>query len=178
MLKVFRYLVPLLLIPLPGMAQQTPQVEVFGGYSHLFANENGASFNLNGFEGSVTENINHWFGGVLDFSSYFGTEAGFKVNTQTLMYGPVFAYRRIPRLVPFGEAMVGGVRGSSDYLDVSKPIKHIAAAAGGGLDVNLTPRIDLRLIQGDYLFTRFSGMRQDNIRLSAGIVFRLGKVIK
>jgi len=178
MRKVFPYLAPLLLLPLCGRAQETPQVEVFGGYSHLFANENGPSFNLNGLDLSVTENINHWVGGALDFSSYYGPEAGYQVNTQTLMYGPVFSYLGMPHLTVFGEGLVGGVRGSAEYLNISKSIEHVAVAAGGGIDVNVTPRLDVRLLQADYLLTRFGGVRQDNIRVSAGIVIRLGKTKK
>ena len=67
----------LLILPVSALAQQTPKVEVFGGYSNLtpnvdVSNING-NFNLSGFDVSVTENLNSWFGGVLDFSSHYGT---------------------------------------------------------------------------------------------------------
>jgi len=45
---------------------------------------------------------------------------------------------------------------------------------GGGVDFALTDRIAIRPIQADYLMSRFLGTRQDNIRLSAGIVLRFG----
>jgi hypothetical protein len=175
MLKPCRLILPLLFVPLAATAQQTPKVEVFGGYSNLEANLNAASFNLNGTDFSVTENVNKWFGGALDFTSHFGTEAGMKVNTETLTYGPVFSYRKHPSVVPFAHVLLGAVRGSSDYLDISKPAVHFALAAGGGIDVKLTDRVSLRLIQADYLMTRFSLTRQDNVRLSAGIVLRFGR---
>jgi Outer membrane protein beta-barrel domain len=175
MRKPYRLILPLLFVPLAATAQQTPKVEVFGGYSNLEANLNAASFNLNGTDFSVTENVNPWFGGTLDFTSHFGTEAGIKVNTETLTYGPVISYRKHPSVVPFGHVLLGAVRGSSDYLDISKPAVHFAVAAGGGIDVKVTDRVALRLIQADYLMTRFSSSRQDNIRLSAGIVLRFGR---
>jgi len=78
-------------------------------------------------------------------------------------------------VVPFAHALLGAVRGSSNYLDISKPAVHFAVAVGGGIDVKLTDRVALRLIQADYLMTRFSSTRQDNIRLSAGIVLRFGR---
>jgi Outer membrane protein beta-barrel domain len=175
MLKGYRLLIPLLFLPLSAMAQQTPVVEVFGGYSHLVANVSASSFNLNGVDASVTENLNRWFGGKLEYNAQFGTEAGNKVNTETLMYGPVFSYRKNPKFVPFGEALAGAVRGGPEYLDVSERVFHFAAAVGGGLDVTLTDRVALRVIQADYLLTRFSGTRQDNFRLSAGILLRFGR---
>jgi hypothetical protein len=175
MLKPCRLILPLLFVPLAATAQQTPKVEVFGGYSNLEANLSAPSFNLNGVNFSVTENVNQWFGGTLDFASHFGTEAGNNVNTETLTYGPVFSYRKHPSIVPFGHILLGAVRGSADYLDISKPVVHFALAAGGGIDVKLTDTVALRLIQADYLMTRFSSARQDNVRLSAGIVLRFGR---
>jgi hypothetical protein len=165
----------LLIPPVSALAQQTPQVEVFGGYSNLTSNLNATNFNLSGFNVSVTENLNSWFGGVLDFSSHNGTEAGFKTNMQTLMYGPVFAYRKHPSFVPFVHGMAGVVRGGPEYLNISMPEYRVGLVAGGGVDLKVSQRVSLRLIQADYLMTRFSSARQDNIRLSVGIVLRFGK---
>jgi len=173
--KACRLILPFLFVPLAATAQRTPKAEVFGGYSNLEANLNAASFNMSGVDFSVTENVNKWFGGTLDFTSHFGTEAGLKVNTETLTYGPVISYRKHPSVVPFAHGLLGAVRGSSDYLDISKPAVHFALAAGGGIDVKLTDTVALRLIQADYLMTRFSSTRQDNVRLSAGIVVRFGR---
>jgi len=43
---------------------------------------------------------------------------------------------------------------------------------GGGLDLRISKRIAVRLIQVDYTPTFFGSGRQDNFRISAGIVFR------
>jgi opacity protein-like surface antigen len=162
-------------LPVSAWAQQTPKVEVFGGYSNLNANLNSSSFDMNGVNFSAAENLNSWFGGVLDFSTHFGTENGFKTNTQSVTYGPVFSYRKNKSIVPFAHAMVGAVRGGSEYLNISKPETRIGVYVGGGLDLKVSPNVALRLFQADYEMSRFSGTRQDNIRLSAGIVIRVGK---
>ena len=169
-------LLPLLLLSASAFAQQTPQVEVFGGYSNLWANINNSSFDMNGATGSVTENLNSWFGGTLDFSTHWGTENGFKTDMQTLTYGPVFSYRKSKNVVPFGHVLLGAVRGGPEYLDISKSEVRFGAYVGGGLDLKVTPRIALRVIQADYLMNRFSAGTQDNLRLSAGVVFYLGKM--
>ncbi len=168
----------LLILPVSALAQQTPKVEVFGGYSNLTPNIDvnnfSNNFNLSGFNVSVTENLNSWFGGVLDFSTHFGTEAAFKTNMQSVMYGPVFAYRKHPRIVPFAHGMAGVVRGGPEYLGISKAETEFGMIGGGGVDLKISSRVSLRLVQADYLLTRFSSTHQDNIRLSAGIVFRWG----
>jgi hypothetical protein len=49
---------------------------------------------------------------------------------------------------------------------------------GGGLDWNATPHIGVRLVQAEYLMTRFSGLgnngsdTQNHFRYEAGVVFR------
>jgi hypothetical protein len=130
---------------------------------------------MNGANFSVTENLNSWFGGAIDFSSHFGTENGFRTNTESVTYGPVFSYRKSKYIVPFGHALLGAVRGGPEYLNISKPEICFGLYAGGGVDVHVTRMLALRLIQADYLMTRFSNARQDNMRLSAGIVLLLGK---
>jgi hypothetical protein len=130
---------------------------------------------MNGVTVSAQENLNSWFGGVLDFSTHFGTDNHLKTNAQTISYGPVFSYRKAKIIVPFAHAMVGVERGGTNYLNISQPEERLAVLAGGGLDVKLLPRIALRLIQVDYVYSGFSNNRQDNLRFSAGVVFLLGK---
>jgi hypothetical protein len=168
-------LLPLWFLPGAALAQQTPRVEVFGGYSNMVANANTSNFDLNGVDFSVTENLNSWFGGTLDFSSHFGTDNGFKVNTESVTYGPVFSYRKNKSIVPFAHGLLGAVRGGPEYLGISKPENRFGVYGGGGLDVKVSPHVALRLFQADYMMTRFSSIRQDNFRLSAGIVLFLGK---
>jgi hypothetical protein len=157
-----------------AVAQEVPRIEVFGNYSHLVANVNGTSVNLNGWGVSVGENLNRWFGGTLDFSTHYATQAGFNVNTETLMYGPVVSYRNIPKITPFAHVLMGVVRGSPGYLGVSQADRVFGLMTGGGLDLAVNDRFAIRVLQADYLMSRFLKTRQDNIRLSAGIVLRLG----
>jgi opacity protein-like surface antigen len=167
-------LLPLLIFPVSAWAQQTPKVEVFGGYSNLEANFSGTRFNMSGFNVAATENLNSWFGGTLDFSGHFGTENGFKTNTESLAYGPAFAYRKAKVVVPFAHAMIGVTRGAPEYLNISQSEYRFDTLVGGGIDVKVASNLALRLVQADYLMTRFSGARQDNLRLSAGIVLLFG----
>ena len=50
--------------------------------------------------------------------------------------------------------------------------------AGGGFDVGITRHLAARAFEADYYLTHFSnGLndRQNNLRISAGIIFRFGE---
>ena len=49
-----------------------------------------------------------------------------------------------------------------------------AMAFGGGVDFKLSDKVAIRMIQADYVQTRFASDRQNSARLSAGIVFHIG----
>jgi len=98
-----------------------------------------------------------------------------------VLFGGQFAYRKPERLTPFGEVMVGhdGVRGiatgAGDVL-VSEVSGGLAFVAGAGVDRKINERFALR-VKADYFGTRTSfpaigKAKQDNLRLSVGIVIR------
>lgn len=163
-----------LFIGVTAWAQTTPKYELFGGYSHLLADVNHTSFNLDGGEASAVENVNNWFGGMLDFGIQYGTRNGYKVNSEQIMYGPVFSYRKSPMFTPSAHLLLGAVRGSQGFAGISQNSTRFGAAFGGSLDFRLTNRVSFRVIQGDYLITNFMGTHQDSIRLSTGLVFTFG----
>ena len=153
-------------------AQETPKVELFTGYSNLFTELNTSSYNLNGVNVSAAENVNSWFGGVLDFSDNFGTNAGHNVNTQSIMYGPRISYRKSSSITPSVHALFGAVRGSQFFDGISQAKWRLDLAVGGNVDLRINDRVAFRLIQADYIPTHFLNLRQDNFRLSVGFVFR------
>jgi len=155
-----------------AVAQETPKIELFTGYSHLSADLNNTSYNLNGVNVSAAENVNSWFGGVLDFSSSFGSHAGLNVNTQTIMYGPRIAYRKSRFVTPSVHALFGGIRGSRGFDDISVANWRFAMGLGGEIDLRINDKVALRLVQVDYIPTHFLNLRQDNVRVSVGFVFR------
>jgi hypothetical protein len=175
--------------PLAAMAQQEyPRAEVFGGYSYFRANPDG--FNLNGWNASVTGNLTNWFGLEADFSGHYGSpkEFGFTIpmvdiTSYTYMGGPRLAYRT-ESVTPFAHFLIGAARASTGAFGASISDSSLATVIGGGIDINLGRSIAVRAIQADYLMTRFktapqiflSGFdeRQNNFRLSVGIVIKLG----
>lgn len=173
-----------LFLAMPASGQDTPQVEVFGGGGVARADIGGADLNLYGWNGAVTENVNKWFGGTADFSGFYAhqTQVGpglvpvdVNVSAHTFMFGPHFAYRKAGAFTPFAHVLLGGVRASQGYVGISQDATKFAAAFGGGIDIRVHKHVAVRIFQADYMVTPFLGLRQDNVRLSAGIVFRFGK---
>jgi hypothetical protein len=75
-------------------------------------------------------------------------------------------------VTPSVHALFGAIRGSSGFDDISKPNTRFVLALGGEIDVRINRTVAFRVLQADYLLTRFLGLRQDNIRVSTGFVFR------
>lgn len=81
--------------------------------------------------------------------------------------------------MPFVQILIGGVHGfDSLFPDPNGTVPNpdaFAYAAGGGLNVNLSPHFAIRAGQADYFQTHLpndTNDRENHLRLSAGIVFR------
>jgi opacity protein-like surface antigen len=154
------------------------------------------NFNLYGWNATATENLNKWFGGDLDVGGaynslspdFFFPSVPIVTKLHTVMYGPRFSYRKSERITPFVHVLVGvaHITGHNNQATVFTPLLALvpqgtsrtdtafAWALGGGVDLKVSHRVAIRLIQADYVMTRFFDQRQDNGRLSAGIVIRFG----
>lgn len=142
------------LLSVPVMAQNFPKTEIFGGYQFTHFEP---GVNANGWNASLTGNVNRWFGVAADFSGAY--KSGEHVHTY--MFGPVFSARS-DKVTPFAHALFGGA-GTNAF----------AMAFGGGVDVKMADKVALRLIQGDWLVLRSEGFTsKKNARISTGIVFR------
>jgi hypothetical protein len=154
-------------------AQEYPHWEIFLGYAHQQTDVTGTRLQLHGGHFSVTENVNSWFGGVLDASGQVQDQHGTLLDTETITYGPQFTLRKFGRLIPSVHITLGIVRTSEGFLGVPNERVDFATAAGGALDLGLSRRIALRIVQADWIGTRFQDPSiRSNVRVSAGIQFR------
>jgi outer membrane immunogenic protein len=88
-----------------------------------------------------------------------------------------------PRWNPFGQVLIGVANGSGTLVEGNTPAASdstlsFASIVGGGIDYRLRGRWSVRLIDADYLLTRTSNRvndHQNNLRLSAGVVYGFGK---
>jgi opacity protein-like surface antigen len=177
----------LFLLPLTAKAQEdTPKVEVFTGYSYLRADgERDTGTNLNGWNVSMAVNAKRWLGFVSDFSGHYGRERFFNAGGEikrdqavhTFLFGPRFSFRNSSRVTPFAQALFGGVHGRNEgdtFINPPSSQTAFGLAAGGGLDIKVNDTLAFRVVQADYLLGNFKGNRQNNARLSTGLVFRIG----
>ncbi len=154
-------LVALLSLPISMMAADYPKAEVFGGYSYQHVE---GGFNLNGWNASVAGNFNPWLGLVADLSGQYND-----FNSHSFLFGPQLTYRGNDRVTPFAHVLIGAVHHSGGGIFSNTAF---ATAFGGGVDVKLKGPVAARLIQVDYIMTRFNGQTQNDARLSFGLVFR------
>ena len=157
-------------------AQETPAAEVFGGYAY-----GGAG--AHGWNGSVAVNVRPWLGIVGDFGGTYtrldSPGASERIRTHSFLFGPRFSARRRARVTPFAHALLGAAHTDSRARELGLDFRFkdaaFAAALGGGLDARVSRRVAVRVVQLDYLRTNFFGGSQDNGRVSAGLVLRIGE---
>ena len=178
----------LALVNLPLLAQETPVVEVFGGYS--YNNFDYASTNMNGWNTAISWNANRWLSFVADFSGHYSgdrftvtipPDPPIKFRTHraqhTFLFGPRFSFRQDKRFTPFLHGLFGVGR---FRLDTSPGVFDIhrtglGVSLGGGVDVNVNSRLAVRVVQADLQILRTDIISPHNFRYSAGLVFRFGR---
>ncbi|MGD0425340.1 MAG: outer membrane beta-barrel protein [Candidatus Acidiferrales bacterium] len=179
-------LLALLAIALPAHAQdETSQLEAYGGYDYVRFNINtnypgappSASYNASGGGGQLEYNANNWLGIVGNLDGYYVSKNSTALaGAFSYLSGPRFNWRR-GRIAPYAQLLLGGLAATSG-IGHSGTTNAFAMAAGGGMDFKLSKLISIRPIQAEYYLTKFpDGLnnRQNNFRLSSGVVFRFGR---
>ena len=166
-----------LLVSLASMAAfaqesgNTPKAEIFGGYQYTRFD---GGVNANGWNTSLTGNLNNWFGIAADFSGAYKSQNGTSFNNYTYTFGPVVSYRHNETFTPFVHFLAGGARASASVSGVgSGSANGFAMMFGGGLDVKASRHLALRAMQFDWLSLHSNGTSDNNnMRISTGILFR------
>jgi hypothetical protein len=174
-------------------AQEHPKFEIFGGYSLEHISTCGAEnadcsyssdgpaapANFNGWDASFTDYFYKFVGVTADFSGHRGTSEQvnlpISVSRYSYMFGPVVA-ARTKEMSAFAHFLLGGV--SNNYqLFTAESYSVFAWAAGGGLDINASRHLAVRLAQVDYERVR-TPVRTGSLppvngyRFSVGVVFK------
>jgi len=151
--------------------QSTPKAEIFGGYQYTRFD---GGLNANGWNTSLTGNLNNWFGVAADFSGAYKSQNGANFNNYTFTFGPVVSYRHNETFTPFVHFLAGGSHASVSVSGVgSSSGNGFAMMFGGGMDVKATRRIALRAVQFDWLSLHSNGATDNNnMRISTGLLLR------
>jgi hypothetical protein len=160
-----------------------PQFEVAGEYSYIRSNPGNSNdpFNLHGGIASFSYNFNDRFSVVSEFNAarFTGLPNGVSSTMYTYLFGSRVSLRKSGRWSPFVQALFGGGRLNASSGGVNAGENSFAMALGGGIDLHLHSHLSFRLLQANYLLTRFNGAAgnsetQNDLRISSGIVLRFG----
>jgi hypothetical protein len=160
---------------------QPSKFDLFAGYSYLSPNGaiNGNKGITDGFTFAGSYWVNKYFGGVIEAGSSFGD-----INTiNTITAGPTF---RIPLqgITPFGLATFGLNHEEAIGFGQSYGA---GFTGGGGFDLHAFKRLDIRLIEAEYLYGHHNfgfvngspTAVRDNMgaaKISGGLVFKFGSI--
>lgn len=185
--------VSIVLLAASAAAQETtPKADVFVGYQWLSPGGNLPVPGSNPAQSTPAPTAPRGFGGAIayNFFRYFAMEADSGVdwgknglNVETLSAGPRFMWRS-PETNIFVHTLVGWNRMNSAETG---PSNRIGTIIGGGIDLPVTKKITIRLLEADFQwvkenFTNAAPNAPDNIRrpswdgarLRSGIVFNIG----
>jgi hypothetical protein len=153
--------VVLVLAPASLWAQGAP-AEVFGGLS--FYHTPGVT--PVGWQASLAGGVSPRFSLVGDFGGQYKDGASIYQ-----FLGGARMTERMEKTSIFGHAMFGGARLGAAGLSST----NFAMAYGGGLDINATDRVDIRVIQFDWIPIKGDTAWENNsLRFGFGIVYKFG----
>lgn len=189
-------LVVIFFAELAGVSDETawaqasaPMLEIYGGVTKLWGHTNGSKFDDGGGGVSATCYFNRFVGLEGEFAgfSYAPPDAPAYGSYFSLLFGPHFAYHRNRWVNPYAHVLLGFTRGDGNsWFSESGVIDRsgFTFGIGGGVDVKIWRILWLRPIQADYLRESFPGdpyglypfsrALENNLRLSAGFVLRVG----
>ncbi|MFY9611619.1 MAG: outer membrane beta-barrel protein [Blastocatellia bacterium] len=175
-----------LLLANPCLAQSGhPLVETFAGFSYARADADDRDFNRNlyGWNGSLSVNANRKFGFTVDASGHYQDNIVARSRFFTLLAGPRFTARN-ENATTFAHILLGGTHQHESVNTLTDQFTFSAnafvIAIGGGVDLNVTPRFGVRVVQAEYLLTKFNNAAsgnsiQHNARVGIGIVFKFAE---
>jgi hypothetical protein len=157
----------------PAFAQRgtsgTPLAEVFGGVSYFRAGVTEGT-NLAGWQAAIDYNLSKHAGVVLDLGGQYKSVDGSTLSLYQYMFGPRFKFR-IGRATAFIHGLAGG--DASHVPGYTQGA--FAAAFGGGLDVNVSRLVAIRVCQIDWIHDHTRDVWTRNLRGAVGVVFKFPK---
>lgn len=189
-MRALRTLVVLLLAVggVAAIAQSGTRAEVALNYTYVHSNAPPGGcgcFSWNGGSAAAAWHFNDRFAVVGDFAGVYAgnlDSSGLSPTLVSYLFGPRYTYRvRQGKFIPYGQVLLGGAHTSNGYFPSgtasSNSANAFALTLGGGLDIVVAEHVAIRAGQVEYFYTRFpNGVNQDqnNLRVSAGVVFRFG----
>ncbi len=169
-------------------AQRAPVAELGADYNYVRANappDGCGCFSMHGANAWFAYRFTHSFAVVAEVSSQRASDisgSGEDLTLTSYLFGPRFSWHRSGHFAPFGQVLLGGAHAGGSFASDSSGFagssNAFALIAGGGLDIGISRHFAIRALEADYYRTQFAnGLndRQNNLRISAGVIFRFGE---
>lgn len=163
---------------------ETPQVEIPLYFQLVHANAPPGDcdcFWMTGGGGGLVYNIDRHWSAVADF---LGAHAGgINGGSEDLtifnyQFGPRYSYRNHTRYTPYGQILLGGSNVSSNNAVYGSGTNVFGSTVGGGFNVRLSDHFAVIPLEASWMFSQAPNNdndRQNNLRLSFGIVLRFAR---
>jgi outer membrane immunogenic protein len=175
--------------PVKLLAQGQPSQEIALDYTYLHTNAPPGGcgcFSMSGGGGSYAYHYGPQFALLVDVEVVHASKVdagGDDLTLTSFLAGPRFYYRRpAARWVPYGQALLGVVRGTGGLAAANSNGAASSAVfgstLGGGVEYNISRTLTLRVVEVDYFVTTFDNRvngRQNNLRVTAGAAYHFGK---
>lgn len=166
---------------------QNHSLDVGAGYTYTRTNilPGCACFSLQGGHVELQAGLTRHIALLANFDA--GTRSGitpdnYQLTQLTYTVGGRYTLFAPRRWSPFGEALFGGAHAlgtlSPGNNSIGGTSNAVVLRTGGGVSLRLTSRLRVVPVEADYLLTNFrngANNRQNDLQLSAGLLFRLTK---
>jgi hypothetical protein len=168
-----------------AVAQESYKGDVAATYEWVRANAGPGQcgcFGMNGGGLSASWNFHDRWSLVADISAQNANRAPTAGSSLTLVSYLAGARYRLPqpwfegkhKPEPFAQVLVGATHAGGGVAGVGDGSYQFASRIGGGVDVPLSSRFAVRIVQVDYYLTTFANStndHQNNLLVAAGFVF-------
>jgi peptidoglycan-associated lipoprotein len=176
-----------LLAPLAAMAEDGPTQQVSFAYGYVHSNappDHCDCFSMNGISVAYAYPLGDAFGIVADIGRETTSDVrstGLDLTLTSFMTGLRYTERHMggSPVSVFGEGLLGVTHASGGLASIATSARgasnDFSALVGAGIDINVTRAFAIRALEVDYYLTTVpNGINgyQNNVRASAGIVFR------
>ena len=165
-------------------APEPHELDLAFTYSPQFSNlVNGSNFWLQGGALDLSAEFYHGLSIVANIATEHASNissSSVNLTTVTTTFGPRYTWTPKNKLAVFGHGLIGEAFGLDSVFpslrSAETDFNTLALQVGGGIDLRLSKHFGLRAVQADWVRTQFPNSTtnvQNNLRLGAGIVFRL-----
>ena len=166
-------------------ATSVSKTEISGGFTfHRYYEITGDTITMPGGYADVEHNIlQRWLGAEIQLSgAYKNLGAPGTLEIYTIMAGPTFYPLGHRKITVFGDVLAGegyyrnSIAASAGFPSQINTHTSLAWGAGGGIDLNVSRRLSVRLVRFDYTKMKFFAgtAHESDTRVSVGIVYHFG----